>query len=134
MQKERWFKLEVWKKADEMALMVYKATKSFPREEIYGVTSQLRRAVLSIPTNIVEGYFRSGDKELHRFINISLGSLAETKYLIYFSERLGYLTQKKYAELKSRFDKVGNLLWRFYEAVDNNAGKLSGEKAGKQEG
>ena len=72
MKNERWYNLEIWKKADEMALLVYQYTKTFPKEEIYGITSQLRRAALSIPTNIVEGYSRKGEKELQHFINISL--------------------------------------------------------------
>ena len=66
-------KLIVWQKADELVYQVYLATKSFTKEEIYGITSQLRRAVLSVPTNIVEGYGRQGKKELKQFINIALG-------------------------------------------------------------
>jgi four helix bundle protein len=85
MDEDRWKKLNVWKLADELAFQIYTATRNFPRKEIYGITSQSRRAALSIPTNIVEGYSPKGDKELSHFINISLGSLAETKYLIYFS-------------------------------------------------
>lgn len=117
MTEERWEKLEVWRQADEMAYQVYIKTRGFPREEIYGVTSQLRRAALSIPTNIVEGYSRRGDRELARFLNMSLGSLAEVKYLIYFSHRLSYLGDDDCAELKSGYDKLGKSLWRFYETV-----------------
>ena len=91
MEDERWVKLEVWKLADELAIHVYKATKSFPKKEIYGITSQIRRSALSVPTNIVEGYSRHGDKELSRFVNISLGFLAETKYLIHFSNPSPFL-------------------------------------------
>ncbi len=64
MEEERWTKLEIWKIADDLAYQVYILTKSFPKEEIYGITSQVRRAALSIPTNLVEGYSRKGDKEL----------------------------------------------------------------------
>jgi len=64
MVMERWEKLEIWKLADELAFKVYMVTKQFPKDELYGITSQLRRAALSIPTNIVEGYSRSGDREL----------------------------------------------------------------------
>ena len=117
MEEERWQRLDVWKLADELAFQVYNATRHFPKEEIYGITSQLRRSALSIPTNIVEGYSRKGDKELSHFINISLGSLAETKYLIYFSNRLGYFEKHKYSELKTGYEKLGKLLWKFYEAV-----------------
>ena len=117
MDEERWEKLEVWKLADELAFQVYKATRNFPKEEIYGLTSQLRRSALSIPTNIVEGYSRKGDKELSHFINIGLGSLAETKYLSYFSNRSSYLEKHTYSELKADYEKLGKLLWKFYEAV-----------------
>ena len=75
-------KLIVWQKADELAYQVYIETRNFPKEEIYGITSQLRRAALSVPTNIVEGYGRQSKNELRRFTNIALGSLAEVKYLI----------------------------------------------------
>jgi four helix bundle protein len=107
----------VWKLADELAFKVYKATLKFPREELYGLTSQVRRAALSVPTNIVEGYSRKGDKELARFINISLGSLAETKYLMYFSDRLDYIQKDNYSELKQGYRILGKILWRFYEKV-----------------
>ena len=117
MEEERWQKLEVWKLSDELAFQVYKATKQFPKEEMFGLTSQIRRAALSVPTNVVEGYTRKGDKELARFINISLGSLAETKYLLYFSNRLGYSKSKEYTHLRSGYDKFGKLLWKFYKAV-----------------
>jgi four helix bundle protein len=117
MEEERWQKLEVYKLSDDLAYSVYQATKNFPKEEIYGLTSQIRRSALSIPTNIVEGYSRKGDKELSRFINISLGSLAETKYLLYFSNRLGYLKPVEYDDLKNGYDKLGKLLWKFYEAI-----------------
>ena len=114
---DRWQKLNVWKLSDELAFQVYTVTRNFPKEEIYGITSQIRRSALSIPTNIVEGYSRKGDKELARFVNISLGSLAETKYLLYFSNRLGYVKGRNYQELKAAYDTLGKLLWRFYEAV-----------------
>jgi four helix bundle protein len=84
MEEERWQKLEVWKVSDDLAYRVCQETKTFPKEEIYGLTSQIRRLALSIPTNVVEGYSRKGDKELSRFINISLGSLAETNTFYIF--------------------------------------------------
>jgi len=81
---------------------------------MYGITSQLRRAALSIPVNIVEGYSRKGDKELAHFINISLGSLAETRYLLYFAHRLGYLPDKDFNKLKGGYERLGRKLWKFY--------------------
>ena len=117
MSEDRWRKLEVWKLADDLAFKTYQVSRNFPKEEIYGITSQIRRAALSIPTNIVEGNSRKGDKELSRFINISLGSLAETKYLIYFSHRLEYLSDNEYNKIKQGYEKLGKKLWRFYDSV-----------------
>ena len=117
MEEERWKKLDVWKLADELAYQIYKTTRNFPKEEIYGITSQIRRSALSIPTNIVEGYSRKGDKELAHFVNISLGSLGEVKYLIYFSHRLEYLLDAEYKELRDGYDVLGKKLWKFYDAI-----------------
>ena len=117
MTEDRWRKLEVWELADDLAFKIYKVSRGFPKEEIYGITSQIRRSALSIPTNIVEGYSRKGDKELSHFINISLASLAETKYLIYFSHRLEYLSDNEYDKIKKGYEKLGKKLWKFYESV-----------------
>ena len=111
--KPRYENLEVWKLADELAFEVYRLTKKFPKEEIFGLTSQVRRSALSIPTNIVEGYSRSGDKELSRFIGIALGSLGECRYLLDFSRRLEYLDSQNYEKLVDILDKLGGKLWRF---------------------
>ena len=120
MTEDRWRKLEVWELADDLAFEIYQVSKNFPKEEIYGITSQIRRSALSIPTNIVEGYSRKGDKELSRFINISLGSLAETKYLVYFSHRLEYLSDNEYNKVKQGYERLGKKLWKFYESVRGN--------------
>ena len=117
MAEKGYKKLIVWQKADELAYQVYVATKNFPKEEIYGITSQLRRAVLSVPINIVEGYGRQGKKELRQFINVALGSLAETEYLLDFSLKLKYFNQEDYKGLQSLRQEVGNLLWKFYKSL-----------------
>jgi len=114
---DRWKNLEVWKLADEFAFQIYKGSKHFPKEETYGLTSQLRRSALSIPTNIVEGYSKRGDKELAHFVNIALGSLAEAKYLLYFASRLDYLDQETYERLINEAEELGAKLWKFYEKV-----------------
>jgi four helix bundle protein len=102
--------LIVWQKADELAYQVYLTTKKFPKDEIYGLISQLRRAALSVPTNIVEGYSRKGSKEFSRFIYLSLGSLAETEYLLYFSKRIGYLNDSQHQELEKIRSMVANIM------------------------
>ncbi len=110
-------KLIVWQKADELAHQVYVATKELPREEMYGITSQIRRAALSVAVNIVEGYGRQGRKELKQFVNIALGSLAETEYLLDFSLKLTYLNEENHRKLQNLRKEVGNLLWRFYKSL-----------------
>lgn len=117
MKEKGYKKLIVWQKADDLAYQVYMVTKTFPKEEIYGITSQLRRAALSIPTNIVEGYGRQGRKELKQFVNIALGSLAEVEYLLDFSLRLKYLTVEEHKEIQDLRQQVGNLLWKFYKSL-----------------
>ena len=97
--------------------MIYQVTRRFPRDEMYGLTSQLRRAALSVPTNIVEGYTRKGDKELSRFINIAIGSLAEVEYLLSFSRKLEYLTTTDYEAAETLRNQVGRLLWSFYKQL-----------------
>ena len=109
--------LIAWQKADLLAKEVYKCTKSFPKEELFGVTSQLRRAALSVPLNIVEGYARQGEKERKNFINIALGSLAETDYLINFSFDLHFLLKVDFDVLTSLREEVGKLLWCYYQSL-----------------
>jgi four helix bundle protein len=108
--------LIVWQKADELALKVYRLSERFPKHELFGITSQLRRAALSIPTNIVEGYNRKSKRELHRFIDIALGSLAETEYLIDFSKKLGYI-KTDILHIETLINEVGKLLWSFQKAL-----------------
>jgi four helix bundle protein len=99
-----------------LAYQTYLETKKFPRDEIYGVTSQLRRVAISIPTNIVEGTGRQGKNEAKQFINIALCSLAETEYLLGFRLRLKYLDEDSYIKLEALRKDVGGLLWNFYKS------------------
>ena len=108
--------LIVWQKADELAFKIYQLINTFPKEELFGITLQIRRAVLSIPTNIVEGYNRKSKKEIHRFIDIALGSLAETEYLIGFSKKLGYI-KRDIKDIEELIIEVGKLLWSFQKSL-----------------
>ncbi|NWF97477.1 MAG: four helix bundle protein [Nitrospirae bacterium] len=103
--------LIAWQKAHKLALLIYKLTESFPRHEQFALTTQLRRAVLSIPTNIVEGYNRKSKKEFVHFIDIALGSVAEVEYLLEFSVDLGYINEADIKESKMLIVEVGKLLW-----------------------
>lgn len=107
-------KLLAWQKADELAKKVYAEALTFPKEEVFGLTSQLKRAVLSVPLNIVEGHSRNSKNDFHRFLAIALGSLAETDYLLGFAHDLGYLNKSQFQELDLLREAVGQLTWKLY--------------------
>jgi four helix bundle protein len=90
---------------------VYDCTQSFPKEEIFGVTSQLRRSALSVALNYIEGYARQRPAVLKNFLEISYGSLKESKYLTYFSFKRGYINKKEYDELLVLAEEIGAMLW-----------------------
>lgn len=92
-------KLRAFELADELAINVYKATAGFPREEIFGMTSQLRRAAVSIASNIVEGSARFSEAEYVHFLNMAYGSAREVEYQISLAHRLGYLSEDEHAKL-----------------------------------
>lgn len=103
-------KLIVWEKADALAFQIYSLTKNFPREEAFGLVSQMRRAAISVPANIVEGYARSSKKEKLQFLNIARGSLTELEYFIDFSYKLGHLSKSDHLKLIILRDEVGRVL------------------------
>ena len=110
-------KLIVWQKADELAFAVYFATKNFPKDEIYGLTSQLRRAAISVPTNIAEGMGRQNRSESRQFVNIALGSLAEAECLLSFCHRLDFLSQEEFGRLETLRKTVGSLLFGLHRSL-----------------
>lgn len=102
--------LQVWKLAMRFALDVYKETKRLPSDERYGLTSQLRRAAVSIPSNIAEGHGRDSRGELARFGNIALGSLAEVETQLLISRELGYLQRDTTQSLLAQAERIGRML------------------------
>lgn len=109
--------LIVWQKAHKFVLSVYQFSGSFPKEEIYGLTSQLRRAAISIAANIVEGFKKTGAADKIRFLNISQGSLEECRYYLILAHDLGYGSPGK---LQEQADEVGRLLAAYSNAVKKN--------------
>ena len=105
--------LTVWKKAHDLALTVYQITKDFPSDERFGLTSQLRRACVSIPANIAEGCGRGGDPELARFLQIAMGSASEVEYHILLAKDLGYLEESLYDQVHERVCEVKRMLASF---------------------
>ena len=110
-------RLIAWEKADKLVHLTYKVTLSFPKNELFGITSQLQRAVLSVPLNIVEGYGRNGKKEFARFLSISLGSLAEVGYLLEFAQDLGYINNQDFEKLFALKERTGQLIWKLYKSI-----------------
>lgn len=102
--------LKVWEKAHSLSLAIYKATATFPQQELFGLTSQLRRAAVSIPANIAEGCGRSGEPELARFLRIALGSASELEYHILLSTDLSYLNKSVSQQLSKQVTEVKRML------------------------
>jgi four helix bundle protein len=102
--------LKAWKKSHWLVLAVYNATGTFPREETYGLTAQLRRSCASIPANIAEGCGRSGEAELVRFMVIAMGSASELDYHLLLARDLGYLRTQDYQELSQATGEVKRML------------------------
>ena len=108
-------KLRAFELADEVAVLVYRETRQFPKEEIYGLRSQMRRAAVSIPSNIVEGCARNGQAEYLRFLDIAFGSIRELHYQFSLAKRLGFFTEQNMSTLESKItetEKVLNALIR----------------------
>jgi len=101
-------KLRAFELADEVALMTYKFTSSFPREEQFGLTSQMRRAAVSVPSNIVEGCGRQSEADFLRFLDIAYGSLREVQYQSTLATRLGFVSED--AELNARLTEASKVL------------------------
>ncbi|MDO9510000.1 MAG: four helix bundle protein [Candidatus Magasanikbacteria bacterium] len=102
--------LNVWEKGHKITVAIYKQTQSFPKEEIYGLTSQIRRASTSIPTNIAEGCGRGSDADFARFLQMSFGSANETEYLLLLCFELGFIAEEKYFELNLSIQEIKKML------------------------
>lgn len=109
--------LRVWQKAHRIAIRVYKETSTFPREETYGMTSQIGRASVSVAANIVEGTGRSGDVEMARFFQIAFGSACELEYHLLLSKDLRYLGVSEYEEMESEVVELKKMLATFLKKL-----------------
>ena len=103
-------KLLVWQKSHELTLKIYQITNRFPKEEMFGLTSQIRRAATSVPSNIVEGKARGSSKDYKRFLMIARGSLEETKYQLLLAKDLKYIDEVSYKEILKLADETGKML------------------------
>ncbi len=111
-------KLRVFEMADGLVVDVYRSTQSFPMEERFGLQSQIRRATVSVPTNIVEGCARKTTKDYLHFMNIALASASEVRYLLQLSQRLGFLADTDAVGLERRFDELIRSLHNLISALN----------------
>jgi four helix bundle protein len=109
--------LQVWERSHNLTLAVYRATRNFPQEERFGLTSQIRRASASIPTNIAEGCGRSTDKELAQFMQIAMGSASEVEYQLLLAHDLDYLSDDMYRRLNDSVVEVKKMLSTFIKRL-----------------
>lgn len=118
-------KIVAWQKTDNFTVAVYEATCGFPREELYGLTSQLRRAAYSVPANIVEGASRSSQKDYLHFLYVARGSLNEARYFLHLACRLGFLAPSIKNELETQAEEASRTLAGLIRAVEQEAGGVS---------
>jgi four helix bundle protein len=110
--------LAVWKKSHDLTLAIYKASAVFPKSEIYGLTSQIRRASASIPANIAEGCGRSGDPELARFLQIAMGSASELEYHLLLARELGFMDAATFENLDTQTTSIKKMLTSFIQKLN----------------
>ncbi len=113
-------KLRAFELADEVAVLIYRATRGFPKEEIYGLTSQMRRAAVSVPSNIVEGCARESQAEYLRFLEIAFGSVRELHYQFGLARRLGYTDEPDVPECDSKMVETEKVLSALIRSMRNN--------------
>lgn len=117
LEQKGYKRLIAWKLADEFVHLTYKLTDKFPKDEIFGLTSQLRRASLSVVLNIVEGHSRNNSNEFRSFLRISLGSLAESEYLLGFAFDREYISKEELNDVLEIKDSCGKVLWKLMKSI-----------------
>lgn len=111
--------LIVWRKSHEFVLKIYEISKDFPKEEVYGLTSQVRRASSSVPTNIAEGCGRNTEGELYRFLCIAMGSASEVEYQLLLCYDLGFINEKIYQTTNTELIELKKMLNALIQKVNN---------------
>jgi len=110
--------LNSWKEAKDFSVLIYKVTSKFPSSEIYGISSQIKRAVISIPSNIAEGAGRNTAKDFSRFIAIALGSSFELETQLIIANELDYIENQKFIELIQKLNKIQKMLVNFQKYLN----------------
>ncbi len=115
--------LIVWQKAVELVVVIYRITARFPHAEIYGLTSQIRRAAISIPSNIAEGQGRNTTRDFIHFLSIAHGSLKEMETQVIISQRLGYIEEKETSTIIESTNEIGRLLSGLSKALKKKSSR-----------
>lgn len=110
-------KLRAFELADEVAVLIYQITRSFPQDEVYGLRSQIRRAAVSVPSNIVEGCARESQIEYFRFLEIAYASLKEMDYQLSLAKRLEYLTIEKFSDCNCKIEEAKKVLFSLMKSM-----------------
>ena len=110
-------RLDVWRKSKDFSIEIYKITQKFPKEEMYGLTSQLRRAALSISNNISEGCGRGTNKQLEQFLNIAIGSAFEVENILIIAHEINYITEEEYNNLFEKINEIQKMLFGFKKSL-----------------
>lgn len=105
--------LSIWQRGHELCLKIYKITSTFPKEEMYGITSQMRRSASSIPTNIAEGCGRNSNPDFKRFLTISAGSGSELEYQIQLAKDLKFITEEQFLSLTNDVIEIRKMIYSF---------------------
>jgi len=114
-------KIKAWQLADDLCVEIYQVTRSYPKDERYGLTSQVRRSSVSVPANIAEGSGRQHRKEYLHFLYIAKGSLSETRYHLHLSKRLGYLAPAEHQRLDASHNEAASTLQGLIRAVERDS-------------
>ena len=113
--------IKAWQRADELVALVYQATRTFPRNEQYGLTAQMRRAAVSVAANIVEGSARRSRPEYLQFLSMAKASLEELSYYVHLTVRLGYLSEAQFHELDGKCEETARTLYGLIQSVSTEA-------------
>ena len=109
--------MDIWKLSIELSKKIYEVSRNFPKDEIYGLTSQIKRAVISVPSNIAEGCGKKTNKDCSSFLYNAMGSLKEVECQIYISQKLGYLKDKEFEELNGKIFVLSRKLFAFIDYI-----------------
>jgi four helix bundle protein len=112
--------LTVWQRSIDLSVAIYDLTGKFPTDELYGLTSQLRRAAVSVPSNIAEGYGRASRQDYRRFVSMARGSALEVQTQLIIAMKLGYATENRMKPLQALVDEIAKMLWALMEKLQGN--------------